>query len=178
MSPLLSRILGTIGLVLYSPLIGLVALAIWLVDGAPILFCQMRLGQELKPFRVIKFRTLSTDGSPTRTGRWLRNTGLDELPQILHIARGEMMAVGPRPLTKTDRARFGYSSPEHLVRWSAKPGLTGLAQIVGGRTAKHSWRLDRLYLKRRSTMLDLRIIAVTLLMNVVGRKAIRRWGFI
>ena len=96
------------------------------------------------------------DGRVTRVGRVLRATGLDELPQFINILRGEMSAVGPRPLTAADIARLGWTAPRFDFRWRVPPGLTGLAQVTGARSGRLSLHLDRGYIARQSLLLDLR----------------------
>lgn len=111
----------------------------------------------------------------TRVGGWLRRTGLDELPQFVNVCRGEMSIVGPRPLTVEDVTRLDWSSASHDWRFRMKPGITGIAQLAGGRSARHSARLDRLYLRRQSAALDLRIIALSFVINIIGKSIVRAW---
>ena len=119
-------------LVAALPLFGLpmlaIALAIKIDDGGPVFFRQLRAGLDRREFEVLKFRTMR-DGAVTRAGRWLRLSGLDELPQFLNVLYGQMSIVGPRPLTVSDIERLGWTEGEVLRRWNVKPGITGLAQI-------------------------------------------------
>ena len=119
------------GLLVFAPVMVLVAVAILLDDGRPVLFRQVRVGYRRRPFQILKFRSMR-DGRITRVGRVLRATGLDEIAQFINILRGDMSAVGPRPLTLTDVVRLGWDRPDTDFRWKARPGLTGLAQILGG----------------------------------------------
>src|SRR5687768_10463402 len=98
-----------------------VCVAILLDDGRPVLFRQIRLGRERRPFEILKFRSMR-NGRVTRTGRLLRATGLDELPQFVNILRGELSAVGPRPVTAGDAERYGWSGAEANDRWRINPG--------------------------------------------------------
>jgi undecaprenyl phosphate N,N'-diacetylbacillosamine 1-phosphate transferase len=116
------------------------------------------------------------EGAITRVGRWLRRTGLDELPQFVNVCHGDMSIVGPRPLTPDDVARLNWSSVHHDWRFAMKPGITGLAQLVGGRSARHTARLDRLYRQRQSVALDVRIIALSFVINIAGKTAVRNWA--
>jgi lipopolysaccharide/colanic/teichoic acid biosynthesis glycosyltransferase len=161
-----------IAVAVFFPAAILIALAIRADDGGPVLFVQPRLGRGRRPFRVFKFRTMR-DGAVTRVGTWLRKTGLDELPQFLNIARGEMSFVGPRPLTGADVARLGWDGPRHDFRWRLAPGITGLAQIRAGRGASESLAWDRLYLRRAAPLLDARLLATTFVMNLVGKTSVR-----
>lgn len=158
----------------FSPVIVVIMLAIWLEDGGSPFFAQARVGKRRKTFLILKFRTMR-DGAVTRIGRWLRRTGLDELPQFLNVCRGEMSIVGPRPLTVADITRLDWGWEHHDWRFAMKPGITGIAQIAGGRSAQHSARLDRLYLRRQCAALDLRIIALSFIINIVGKTTVRRW---
>ena len=112
------------GLLVFAPVMAVVIPAVFIDDGRPILFRQRRLGRYRRPFSILKIRTMR-DGSPTRVGRILRATGLDEIPQFINILSGEMSAVGPRPLTESDVARLGWTGPDFDSRWDVKPGLTG-----------------------------------------------------
>jgi lipopolysaccharide/colanic/teichoic acid biosynthesis glycosyltransferase len=118
------------GILFFSPVMAAVAVAIRLDDGGPIVFRQERLGERRVPFTILKFRSMR-DGETTRVGRLLRGTGLDELPQLVNVLRGDMSAVGPRPLQAADVARWGWNTPRHDFRWQVRPGLTGLGQLRG-----------------------------------------------
>src|SRR5262245_58428785 len=101
---------ATGGLLFFSPIGVLVAAAILLEDGGPVLFRQRRLGAGGRRFMILTFRS-RRDGRVTRVGRLIRATGLDELPQFINVLRGEMSAVGPRPLVDADVARLGWTGP-------------------------------------------------------------------
>ena len=163
------------GLLFFAPVMAVIAVAICLDDGRPVLFRQIRLGRARRPFAIVKFRSMR-DGEVTRVGRLLRATGLDELPQFINILRGELSAVGPRPITADDSARFGWSGPEADVRWSVNPGLTGLAQLAA-RSRKESLELDRAYVRDRTLALDCRLIAMSFVVNVLGKSRARRLFF-
>jgi lipopolysaccharide/colanic/teichoic acid biosynthesis glycosyltransferase len=161
------------GLVVFAPVLAAVSAAILLEDGRPILFLQPRLGRRRRPFTILKFRSMR-DGRITRVGRLLRATGLDELPQFINILRGEMSAVGPRPLTDEDAARLGWVTPRHDFRWRVAPGLTGLAQMLGPPSATGSLSLDRYYVSRRTLLLDMRLVVYSFVINVLGKARARR----
>jgi lipopolysaccharide/colanic/teichoic acid biosynthesis glycosyltransferase len=160
------------GLVAFAPAFALVSLAVLLDDGLPVFFKQERLGRRRRPFVVLKFRTMR-DGRVTRIGRWLRASGLDEIPQLLNILRGDMSAVGPRPLTAADVDRLGWSTPDCDVRWAVRPGLTGLAQILGASNGSESLALDRKYLERWRPALDCQLIALSFAVNAFGKARVR-----
>ena len=161
------------GLIAFSPVMALIAVTILLDDGRPIFFRQQRLGRERRLFSIIKFRSMR-EGSVTRVGRLLRATGLDELPQFLNILRGEMSAVGPRPLTESDVVRLGWEERRYDFRWRVAPGLTGLAQVIGASSSRRSASLDRYYVARRGLSLDVRLVAVSFAINALGKTRVRQ----
>ena len=161
------------GLLVFAPVFVLVSAAVLIADGPPVLFRQPRLGYRRRPFSILKIRTMR-DGRTTRVGKVLRATGLDEIPQFLNILSGEMSGVGPRPLTEDDVRRFGWTGPEFDFRWEAKPGLTGLAQIIGLPARQHSLELDRAYTARWNPLLDCRLIALSFAVNVFGKARVQR----
>jgi lipopolysaccharide/colanic/teichoic acid biosynthesis glycosyltransferase len=160
------------GLLFFSPVMGIVALAILLEDGRPLFFRQVRLGKERRPFTILKFRSMR-NGRVTQVGRVLRATGLDELPQFVNILRGDTSAVGPRPLAEADVVRLGWGTPRYDFRWRVRPGLTGLAQTAGPGGSRRSLLLDRLYIARRSMWLDVRLIALSFAINALGKRRAR-----
>jgi lipopolysaccharide/colanic/teichoic acid biosynthesis glycosyltransferase len=159
-------------LVLLSPVIVVVAVAVRLDVGAPVLFRQVRPGLKARPFTLYKFRTMrgAHSGEPgseadeqrlTAFGRRLRATSLDELPELWNVLRGDMSLVGPRPLLMRYLPLY---TPEQMRRHDVRPGLTGWAQ-VNGRNAlswEDKFRLDVWYVDHRNMMLDLKIIMRTL----------------
>jgi lipopolysaccharide/colanic/teichoic acid biosynthesis glycosyltransferase len=161
------------GLAAFAPVMAVVAVAILVDDGRPILFRQERLGRARRAFTIVKFRSMRGE-RVTRVGRILRATGLDELPQFLNILRGDMSAVGPRPLTEADVRRLGWSAPRYDFRWRVLPGLTGLAQVMGAQAAGLSASLDRCYVARQSLWLDVRLVALSFAINALGKARIRQ----
>ncbi|MFN2315911.1 MAG: sugar transferase [Gemmatimonadales bacterium] len=155
-------------LVLLTPLIGLVALAVRVSMGRPILFRQARPGRHGLPFVMLKFRTMqSLDAHApsgahdrdrlTRRGRWLRSSSLDELPELWNVLRGEMSLVGPRPLLMEYLPLY---SPEQARRHEVRPGMTGWAQVHGRNAVPWPERLalDVWYVDHCTLGLDLRIL--------------------
>ena len=151
---------------LWMLLAGVVALAVRVALGSPVLFRDVRAGRGGVAFALVKFRTMregaGTDAERlTRFGRFLRASSLDELPELWNVLRGEMSLVGPRPLPVRYVPRY---TAEQARRLEVRPGLTGLAQ-VSGRNAlawEEKFRLDIAYVERHSFALDLRILAKTL----------------
>jgi lipopolysaccharide/colanic/teichoic acid biosynthesis glycosyltransferase len=165
-------VLGLIGAQLFAPLQLVAGALICVEDGGPVFFRQERVGRRRRPFTLLKLRTMR-DGRVTRVGTWLRATGLDETPQFLNVLRGDMSVVGPRPLTAADVARLGWDRAERDARFGVRPGITGLAQLFAGRSARHSRALDALYARRSSPGLDLWLVAVSFAVNVRGKARVR-----
>jgi lipopolysaccharide/colanic/teichoic acid biosynthesis glycosyltransferase len=162
------------GLAVFAPAMAVIAAAILIDDGPPVLFRQERLGYRRRSFHILKFRSMR-NGTVTRVGRLLRASGLDEIPQFINILRGEMSAVGPRPLTAADVARFGWDAPAFRFRWTCRPGLTGLAQLRGAHADRDALALDRVHATAWSLTLDCRCIAWSFAVNVVGKARVRRY---
>ncbi|MDB5413166.1 MAG: sugar transferase [Rubritepida sp.] len=155
-------ILAALLLAAAAPLIAVVALLVRTRLGAPVLFRQTRAGRGGAPFILLKFRSMregpGEDGARlTPFGRALRATGLDELPQLLNVLRGEMSMVGPRPLLP-EYAR--HYTPRQATRLAVRPGLCGLAQAQGRNAVPWASRLewDAQYVERVSFAGDLRIL--------------------
>ena len=184
-------LLAGAGLLASSPLWLLFAAAIKLEDGGPVFFSQERVGQGGRPFMAMKFRSMrpdaealsgpvqATEDDPrvTRVGRWMRKTAMDELPQLWNILRGDMSFVGPRALRPgeieavTDGRLVALEDVpgfEHRIR--VRPGLTGLAQVYARRNVprRHKFRYDRIYVEKRSWMLDLRLILLSFWISLLG----------
>lgn len=167
---------GVVIVALLIWLVPLIGLLIRLTSPGPILFMQLRTGRNGRPFRCLKFRTMTyeknaqfrqvtkNDARVTRVGRILRKTNLDELPQVFNVLMGDMSIVGPRPHPIQLDAQHWKTLPGYPGRYLVKPGITGLAQVRGcrGETAqliqmKHRVRYDHLYIRKQSLPLDLRI---------------------
>ena len=185
-----SVLFSIFGLLLSSPLMGLIALAIWLDSGGPIVFRQRRVGQGGGLFTLYKFRSMrrppnteegykplqENDTRFTRVGRWLRRTRLDELPQLYNILRGDMYFVGPRPFAREEELELAEQIPFYRQRWIVKPGATGWAQVHRGYCASlndNSEKLayDLFYIKNMSFGLDLLILLQTTKILLLGRGA-------
>ena len=159
-----------VGVLVFSPVwvvtIGLIAL----LDGRPVFFTQRRLGVNKSEFTMYKFRTMTTDGAITRTGRWLRATGIDESVQFLRVLKGDMSIVGPRPFIESDLEKLGWDSRRLDWRWSIKPGITGLAQINERWASKWSLAWDRYYFRQASMLTDIRSVGITVVINIIGKR--------
>ena len=169
------------------PFLAALAILIRIDSPGPVLFRQERAGRRSRPFTVYKFRTMRADADPydispmgrddarlTRLGRWLREMTLDELPQLWNILRGDMSIVGPRPLYMSQARQFNERQRRRL---EVRPGLTGLAQVLGRGEIPHEEKLeiDVQYVERWSLMLDLTIILRSVRMLVPGERVYQKW---
>ena len=176
-------------LVLFAPLMLVVALAIYLTDGLPVIYAHTRIGRFGAPFPCLKFRTMVRDSEAAlvrlldadpdkrrewvetqkllddprvlgSAGRFLRRTSLDELPQIFNVLRGEMSIVGPRPIVQKELERYGSAADHYL---SVRPGLTGPWQIGGRSSLSYDQRVavDVAYIEDWSLGKDIRIVLKT-----------------
>jgi lipopolysaccharide/colanic/teichoic acid biosynthesis glycosyltransferase len=165
-------------LIVLSPVVAGIAVAILLGMGRPILFRQKRAGYRARPFDVFKFRTMrdavDQDGNPlpdgerlTGLGRFLRRFSLDEIPQLLNVIRGEMSLVGPRPLLYEYVDRY---TAEQMRRHDVRPGITGLAQVRGRNALawERRFALDTWYADHWTLWLDARILSATIVMTLRG----------
>ncbi len=138
-----------------------------------VIFRQERAGFNKEPFQIMKFQTM-VDNRPTRIGRVLRKTGLDEVPQFVNVLKGDMSIVGPRALTQFDIERLGWDDAHHARRWDLKPGITGYAQLYGGQHKRTSWFWDRKYIENSNVLADFGVVIASFFMNVVGKKHMRK----
>jgi lipopolysaccharide/colanic/teichoic acid biosynthesis glycosyltransferase len=150
-----------------------IAILLLFKEKHALFFKQERVGKNKKKFEILKFQTL-VDGIPTPTGKILRRTGLDEIPQFINVLKGDMSIVGPRALTMFDVQRLNWDDTHHEKRWSIRPGITGFAQIYGGQHRKTSWFWDTQYLKKNHVFIDFAILAISFLMNLFGKTRVRK----
>jgi lipopolysaccharide/colanic/teichoic acid biosynthesis glycosyltransferase len=182
------RLAAALALSILSPIILLVAIAIRIQMGAPILFTQDRPGKNGRVFQFCKFRTmtdaknsdgelLTDDQRLTKIGKLLRKTSLDELPQLWHVLKGEMSIVGPRPLLVRYLELY---NEEQARRHNVLPGITGWAQVNGRRNLDgdfiKKFELDVWYVDNWSLWLDLKIIWLTIVI-VAAQKDIDQEGY-
>lgn len=166
-------------LLVFSPVMLVVAIAIKLTDGGPVFYKQCRLTKNGKPFMVHKFRSMRVDAESdgvarlstgdkddriTPVGRFIRKVRLDELPQLIDILKGDMSVVGPRPERPEIAAEYMEELPEFSLRLQAKAGLTGYAQVYGkyNTTPYDKLQMDLMYIAQPSILEDLRIIFATI----------------
>ncbi len=171
-------ILSLIALILASPFMLLIALAIKLEDGGPVFYKQKRATINGKAFDILKFRSMIVDAEKagesipatgrdpriTKVGRVIRAIRMDELPQIINILKGDMSIVGPRPERLEHMEQYGAEVPEFYYRLKVKGGLTGYAQIYGkyNTGAYDKIRLDLMYIEHYSLVLDIKLILMTI----------------
>jgi lipopolysaccharide/colanic/teichoic acid biosynthesis glycosyltransferase len=177
---IIDRLTSAVALVLLSPLLVAVALWIWLDDGRPALIAQERAGKRGKPFRMLKFRTMVVDALEagkrlgledpwglvpddpriTRSGRFLRRTSLDEVPQLINVVKGQMSLVGPRPDLVEQVANY---SERDRRRLAVLPGITGWSQVHGREEISWPERFeqDAWYVDHWSLWLDVKIVVAT-----------------
>lgn len=177
-------------LLLLSPILLTVALLVRLTSRGPVIFSQERLTEGGKIFRMYKFRTMRVDAESgtgpvwaqerdprvTSVGRFLRLSHLDELPQLINVLTGDMSIVGPRPERPELAAQIEAELPTFRRRLEVKGGITGLAQVSSGyaanmQTYKKKLSYDIQYVKQRSLLLDLAIIAKTVVVVFTGAGA-------
>ena len=179
-------VLAALGLAAGGPVILLLGALVRLTSKGPAFYTQKRAGLGGKPFSILKLRTMYCDAEAegprwsapddprvTPVGRLLRRAHLDELPQLWNVVRGDMSLVGPRPERPHFVRRLGALVPLYSARLAVKPGITGLAQLryrsertIEDAQAKLAYDLE--YIKRRSLLLDLRILATTAVRVVAG----------
>ena len=181
----LDRLCTAIALAIFSPVILMVAIAIYIRMGGPIFFCQPRPGKNGRVFNLYKFRTMTNDCDADGNllpneqrlipfGLFLRKTSLDELPQLWNVLKGDMSVIGPRPLLVRYLDRY---SPEQARRHDVMPGITGWAQVNGRNSI--SWdakfQLDVFYVDNWNLLLDLKILFLTVL-KVLKRDGMNKEG--
>lgn len=179
--------LALAGALFILPIIIVISVTIWIIQGRPVLFSQIRPGYKAHPFRLYKFRTMrdtrDRDGnlSPdetriTKLGHFLRSTSLDELPEIFNIIKGEMSWVGPRPLLMEYLPLY---SSEQTRRHNVLPGITGWAQVNGRNVISWSdkFQFDVWYVDNWSFSLDLKILLLSMV-KVVKREGISQPGHV
>jgi len=177
----LDLVLAGIALALTSPVLALAALAVRLESGGPIVFRQLRVGRDGRPFEMLKLRTMVVgaehtgaglavsqgDARITRVGALLRRLSLDELPNLVNVLRGEMSVIGPRPTLAVQVEQY---TAHQRRRLEVRPGITGWAQVNG--RASLPWHerieLDVWYVEHRSLALDLRILLRTVKLLLTG----------
>ena len=161
-------LISTVLILVFAPVLALTAIYVRVLLGKPVLFKQVRAGFKGRPFVIYKFRTMAVvtafpkdeRSRQSPPGLLLRRLGLDELPQLFNVLKGDMSLVGPRPLLTDYVALY---SPEQKRRLEVRPGITGLAQVKGRNALswEEKFSLDVEYLDSRTFFLDLKILMKT-----------------
>lgn len=172
-------VVASVALIVFAPVMLAVAIAIWLEDRGPVLYRQIRMGLDGKPFEMVKFRSMRVgaesatgavwaekdDPRRTRAGRFIRAWSLDELPQLWNVLIGDMSVIGPRPERPEFVEQFRAEFPHYMLRHKVRAGMTGWAQVHGWR-GNTSIRMriehDLYYIENWSLLLDLKILFLTL----------------
>lgn len=181
---------SAIGLIVLFPLLAIFAIAIKIDSNGPVIFKQKRLGRNGTEFDMYKFRTMvvnaeskgtglfNYDNDPrvTRVGRFLRETSIDELPQLINVIKGEMSLVGPRPPVKNELGDYNLLNARYKKRFEVLPGITGLAQVSGRNELPWDEKInyDNQYVemvKKNGLFVDIKILLLTII-NVFRKKDI------
>ncbi|MEA2688761.1 MAG: hypothetical protein QOD51_1368 [Candidatus Eremiobacteraeota bacterium] len=170
---------SAIAIVLFAPIMALVAAAISLEDGEPVMYRQERVGRDGKTFQILKFRSMGLDAEKdgaklaiagdarvTRVGKFIRRTSLDELPQLINVLRGDMSIVGPRPERPVFVQQFEQKYPRYAERHLVPPGITGWSQVYGKRVlgfddVPDKLRGDLFYVENWSLFMDVAVCLKT-----------------
>ncbi len=174
----LDIIFSIILLIILSPLLLIVSIAIKIDSKGPIIFKQERIGKDGKVFKIYKFRSMvvgaekmgtgvysgSKDSRVTKVGKFIRATSIDELPQLVNILKGEMSFIGPRPVLTYHPWKYEEYSEEQRKRFLVRPGITGLAQINGRKQVDWERRIqyDVQYVEKVGFLLDIKITFITI----------------
>jgi len=181
-------VFALVGIVVLSPLLLLIVVAVKLTSLGPVLFRQRRMGMDGRVFNILKFRTMKADAEkdtgavwaskndPRRTpvGALLRKTSLDELPQLMNVLKGEMSLVGPRPERPELIINFKQTIPKYMLRHKMKAGITGWAQVHGYRgdtSLEKRIEYDLYYIQNWSLLLDFKIIGMTFWSGLINKNA-------
>jgi len=173
MTNVFTKITAFILLICSIPLMLFVATLILVFERDKIFFLQSRVGLNHKLFTIIKLRTMQHQKT-TFLGRIIRKTGIDEIPQLINIIKGDIHFIGPRPLTQFDIDRLEWNTKFHKKRWSIKPGLTGLGQLSPICHKKMTLFWDNYYVNHHSFGLNFKIITLTFLTLFLGKNRVKK----
>jgi exopolysaccharide biosynthesis polyprenyl glycosylphosphotransferase len=179
-------ILAFIGLIVASPIMVIISIAIKLESRGPVFYCQERVGKNGRVYTMYKLRSMyenaeengaqwaeEDDPRVTKVGKFIRRTRLDELPQLFNVLKGDMSLVGPRPERPIFTYQFNEQIPGFINRLQVKPGLTGWAQVNGGYklTPAEKLEYDLYYIENRTIWLDIKIMLKTIMVVLTGKGA-------
>lgn len=176
---ILDVVISLVALIILSPILLIVAIAIKIESKGPIIFKQQRIGKDGKVFNIYKFRSMVVgaekmgtgvyskkgDNRVTKVGKFIRMTSIDELPQLVNILKGEMSIIGPRPVLTYHPWKYEEYTEEQLKRFNVRPGVTGWAQVHGRKDVEWHERikLDVYYVENISFLLDVKIFFKTII---------------
>ncbi len=173
---LVDVVLSSLALLIFSPMFIIISLAIKLYDGGPVFYKQRRCSRDMKPFDILKFRSMIVDAEKngpqpavdndsriTPVGKVIRALRVDELPQIINILKGDMSIVGPRPERIEHVEKYSEQIPEFVCRYKVKGGLTGYAQVYGkyNTSAYNKLKMDLIYIQNYSIAMDFKLMLMT-----------------
>lgn len=173
---LVDVVLSSLALLIFSPMFIIISLAIKLYDGGPVFYKQRRCSRDMKPFDILKFRSMIVDAEKngpqpavdndsriTPVGKIIRALRVDELPQIINILKGDMSIVGPRPERIEHVEKYSAEIPEFVCRYKVKGGLTGYAQVYGkyNTSAYNKLKMDLIYIQNYSIAMDFKLMLMT-----------------
>lgn len=162
---------SVIGLLIFAVPMTIVCLIIKIKENHPLIYRQIRLGRNKKPFKLYKIQTM-VDEQVTPIGKYIRECGLDEVPQFFNVLKGDMSIVGPRALTCEDIYRMKWNDDYHKIRWSVRPGITGFAQLYAKHLSKASYFLDCKYIEESNMLIDFILLCITFLINIFGKNRV------
>ena len=177
-----------VGIVLFSPVMGLTALIIKITSPGPVIYCQERIGLHNRPFKMYKFRSMEVqapaseknkwttphDPRVTPIGRFIRKTSIDEIPQFFNVLKGDMSLVGPRPERPFFVERFKEEIPRYMIKHQVRPGMTGWAQVNGYRgdtSITKRIEHDLYYIENWTLGWDFKILFLTFFKGFINKNA-------
>ena len=179
---------GTLCVIIFSPLMLVIALLIKLTSKGPVIYEQERIGYQNKPFKMLKFRsmvvqeagsevskwTTKDDPRVTKVGKFIRKTSIDELPQLFNVLKGEMSLIGPRPERPFFVDKFKEEIPRYMIKHQVRPGMTGWAQVNGLRgdtSIEKRIEYDLYYIENWTLGFDIKILFYTVFRGFVNKNA-------
>lgn len=188
----IKRLMDIVGslvcIILFSPIMAVVAVLVKKSSPGPIIFCQERVGLHNKPFKMYKFRsmgvqsaskeqkawTVHNDPRVTPVGKIIRKTSLDELPQLFNVLKGDMSLIGPRPERPLFVEKFKEEIPRYMIKHQVRPGMTGWAQVCGFRgdtSIEGRIEHDIFYIENWTLSFDIKILFLTVFKGFVNKNA-------
>lgn len=185
---IMDLVIGTLALIIFSPVMLVTAIAVKTTSKGPLIFAQERVGLHNKPFKMYKFRsmevqppqeekkgwTTKNDPRVTKVGRFIRKTSIDELPQLINVLKGDMSLIGPRPERPQYVEKFREEIPRYMIKHQVRPGMTGWAQVNGYRgntSIRKRIEYDIYYIENWTVGFDIKILFLTVFKGFVNKNA-------